>query len=142
MSDFGTPTELASACEGDLHPMARKGLDLFNTQRYWHAHEALEEAWLKESGPVRHLYRGVLQAGVVYLHAQRGNYRGVIKVYKRCRRWLDPFPPHCRGINVRGLRTDLEAVYEETKRRGPNGMNNFNTALLKPIQWVDQRIGD
>lgn len=136
MSESPSEEHLLDACAGKLHPMARKGLDLFDARHYWHAHEALEEAWLAEPGPARNLYRGVLQAGVVYLHAQRGNYRGVIKVYRRCRRWLDPFPDHCRGIDVGQLRADLEAVYSETLRLGPDHMDKLDPSLLKPIRRV------
>ncbi|MDX1437433.1 MAG: DUF309 domain-containing protein [Anaerolineales bacterium] len=124
-----------SSCSGEVHPMAIKGMDLFNEGRYWHAHEALEEAWLEEPGEVRNLYRGILQAGVVYLHVTRANYRGVYKVYHRARRWLDPFPDLCRGINVGRLRRDLEAVFAEAVRIGPDELEQFDVSLLKPVEY-------
>ena len=40
--------KLEEACQGTLHPMALKGMHLFDAGDYWHAHEALEEAWLAE----------------------------------------------------------------------------------------------
>jgi predicted metal-dependent hydrolase len=124
-------------CQGVLHPMAIKGMELFNEGRYWHAHEALEEAWLAEAGEVRNLYRGILQAGVVYLHVTRANYRGAYKVYYRCRRWLDPFPSSCRGINVGRLKQDLDIVFSETLRLGPADLKQFDLSLLKPIIYQD-----
>ena len=48
-------------CQGPLHPQAVYGMELFNQGRYFEAHEALEAAWRDESGPVRDLYRGILQ---------------------------------------------------------------------------------
>ncbi len=117
--------------------MALRGIELFDAQKYWHAHEALEEAWLEEDGPIRHLYRGILQGGVVYLHAQRGNYRGVMKVYARCRRWLDPFPARCRGIDVEQLRKDLRSLFQEARRLGPERLDELDAGLYKPIQRDD-----
>jgi predicted metal-dependent hydrolase len=136
MSVEATPDEITFACQGELHPMALKGIELFDAKEYWHAHEALEEAWLDEPGPARHLYRGILQVGVVYLHAQRGNYRGVIKVEHRSRRWLDPFPRHCLGIDVGQLKADLQAVMQEVRLLGPDRLEEFDQRLLRPIVWT------
>ena len=99
-----------------IHPKALEGIQLFNAGEYWHAHEALEIAWLAEPGEIRNLYRGILQAGVAYLHIQRGNYRGAIKVALRAEGWLRSFPDICLGIDVARLRTDLQAALVEVRR--------------------------
>ena len=122
-------------CQGSLHPMAIRGLELFNASLYWKAHEALEEAWLEETGGVRNLYQGILQVGVAYLHIQRHNYRGAMNMYSRSKRWLDPLPEICRGIDLGQLRIDLDAAIAEVRRLGPARMVEFDPALLKPIQW-------
>jgi predicted metal-dependent hydrolase len=59
-----------------MHPKAIEGIVLFNAGQYWKAHEALEEAWMDETGEVRHLYRGILQVGVTYLHVERKTTMG------------------------------------------------------------------
>ena len=123
-------------CQGPLHPKALEGLELFNQGRYFEAHEALEAAWRDERGPVRELYRGILQAGVVYLHITRRNYAGAVKVYQRCRRWLEAWPETCRGVNVGQLRSDLEDAIAEVKRLGAEQMDGFDMGLLKPVRYV------
>ncbi len=138
MSSPNLPHPSPSDCEGPLHPQATRGLELFNARQYWHAHEALEEAWRGERGEIRHLYQGILQVGVAYLHAERGNYVGAIKLYRRSKRWLDPFPDRCRGIDLARLRADLEAVIAEVRRLGPERMGDFNLSLLKPVVWANQ----
>jgi uncharacterized protein len=122
-------------CEGPLHPMAIRGFQLFNQGQYWLAHEALEEAWRDELGQVRRLYQGILQAGVVYLHIQRGNWAGAMKVYHRSQRWLSPFPDTCRGIDLARLRADLDRAITEARRLGPEGLDLFDPFLLKPLVW-------
>jgi predicted metal-dependent hydrolase len=108
-------------------------MELFNSGQYWKAHEALEAAWRAESGPIRDLYKGILQAGVVYLHVSHANYPGAIKVNQRCRRWLDPWPDRCRGIEVGTLRKDLAAVMEQVLALGPERLDQFDRSLLKPV---------
>jgi uncharacterized protein len=133
MSDLIAPG--TSDCEGLLHPQAIHGMELFNQGRYFEAHEALEAAWRSESGPVRDLYRGILQVGVVYLHITQYNYPGAIKVYQRCRKWLLPWPEICRGVKVGRLRQDLDAVMTALQALGPQRIIDFDTSLLKPIYY-------
>lgn len=133
---FVTPQQLPSACQGQLHPMAEEGLRLFAQGEYWHAHEALEQAWLEEPGPVRHLYKGILQAGVLYLHVQRQNFLGVVKMYERSKVWLAPWPDHCHTIDVGQLRADIQAVIKVAGRLGPDRLDQFDPSLLKPVKRV------
>lgn len=132
---YTTPEPSQQDCQGALHPKAVEGFQLFNAHRFWQAHEALETAWLEEPGEVRHLYRGILQVAVTYLHVERANYRGALKVYKRSQRWLDPFPDRCRGIDLGQLRRDSAAVMAEVNRLGLENLSKFDHNLLRPLIW-------
>lgn len=129
------PEPAPSDCQGGLHPSAVEGLHLFNAGRYWHAHEALETAWLAEEGEARHLYRGILQIAVTYLHITRNNYPGAVKVYQRSLRWLNPFPEICRGVHVSQLRQDAAAVMADVLRLGDGKLDQIDLSLLKPVVW-------
>lgn len=124
-------------CNAPLHPQAAEGLRLFNAGKYFEAHEALEEAWNAEKGPVRDLYRGILQIAVVYLHITRRNYNGAIKVYGRSQKWLRDWQDVCRGIYVEELRRDAKAVISEVERLGVEGLSKFDNSVLKPVRWVE-----
>ncbi len=124
-------------CTGPLHPAAIEGIRLFNAGEYFDAHEELETAWLAEAGPIRGLYKGILQIAVAYLHLTRGNYEGALKVYGRSLKWLRAWPDSCRGVDVAQLRQDAAAVFAEVERLGPEHLAAFNRSLLKPISWTD-----
>jgi uncharacterized protein len=128
-------------CDAPIHPKAIEGLELFNRGQYFEAHEALEAAWRAEPGPVRELYRGILQAGVVYLHITRRNYAGAVKVHQRCQKWLRPWPETCRGIEVGQLRQDLEAVMTTLQKLGPHKIAEFDPAMLKSIRYRNEPGG-
>jgi uncharacterized protein len=134
--------EIAAACSTPLHPEALHGLHLFNAGEYFEAHEALETAWRDEHGPIRDLYRGILQVGVAYYHIQRGNYRGARKMFQRCRQWLDPFPACCCGIDLAGLRRDFMAVEERLIRLGPRRIELMSTMHFQPITYQNQGTKD
>ena len=127
-------------CHGKLHPKAIEGMILFNDGKFFEAHEELEIAWRDEKGPVRDLYRGILQVAVTYLHITRGNYNGAIKVYGRSLKWLSDWPDACRGIQVQNLRDTAKAVIEEVKRLGKENIKDFDKSLFKQIVWNEKRI--
>jgi predicted metal-dependent hydrolase len=122
-------------CRGPLPPHAQEGLRRFNAGEYFKCHEALELAWREETDPIRDLYRGILQAAVTYLHMQRGNYAGALKVSGRCMKWLDRWPDTCRGVNVAKLRADLSRAVEAWQRLGAEHVHEMDWSLLKPVEW-------
>jgi hypothetical protein len=124
-------------CDGPLHPQARAGLLLMNHGEYFEAHEAIEAAWRAEPGPIRDLYRGVLQIAVAYLHITRGNYNGAIKLEQRSRKWLDGWPDECQGIDLATLRRDFAHVMAEVQRLGPARLSEFDVRLIKPVIFHD-----
>ena len=127
-------------CSSPLHPNAILGLEYFNKGEYFEAHEELETAWRAETGEIRDLYQGILQAGVTYLHITRANYDGAIKVYRRSQRWLTKWPDVCRGVQVARLRADLDAAIAEVRRLGPGRLAEFDLTLLKPVSWSTDAV--
>jgi predicted metal-dependent hydrolase len=132
--EFVRAEELEGACQGELHPMAVEGIRLFDARQYWEAHEALEAAWKAERGPARHLYKGILQAGVTYLQIERGNFVGMAKMYERCKKWLGPWPDLCRGVDVAQLRRDVAAAVRAASALGPERLEEFDEGLYRPIR--------
>ena len=122
-------------CHDTLPPHAQEGIRLFNAGEYFETHEELELAWRAESGPIRRLYQGILEAAVTYLHMRRGNYSGAIKVYERSMKWLKLWPDECCGVNVTKLRADLSHAVEVWTRLGPEHVREMDWSLLKPVEW-------
>ncbi len=135
MTSNFTPLEISGCCGGPLHPDAVLGLRLFNAGKYFEAHEALETAWRAETGPIRDLYRGILQVGVAYYHIRRGNWVGARKIFLRCWQWLEPFPEVCRGIQVGKLRRDARQVEEMLVRTGPEGISALSQRPFKSVEF-------
>ncbi len=129
---------MSDLCHGNLHPRVVEGLELFNAGKYFEAHEALEDAWRETREPIRELYRGILQAAVVYLHISRNNYLGAIKVYVRSQKWLVDWPETCRGVNVGKLRRDLGEAVSRVRELGADQLSQFDLNQLKPVDYDPQ----
>jgi predicted metal-dependent hydrolase len=52
------------------------GIELFNSGKYWEAHEAWEEIWRVSQGDLKLFYQGLIQAAAALLHYDRHNLRG------------------------------------------------------------------
>ena len=128
---------LLETCQDDLPHLAKRGLLEFNRGEYFKAHDSLEMAWMEDQTAGRDLYRAILQTAVAYYQIERGNYNGAAKMFLRMRKWLAPLPDTCRGINIKQLKLDVEAVNTELIALGPEGIGEFNLALLKPVEYQE-----
>lgn len=131
---------LVKVCQQPLSPEALHGLELFNRGEYFESHEALEEAWNKDSTPGRELYRAILQVAVAYLQIERGNYNGAMKMFLRMRQWIDPLPEICRGVEVARLRSDARRVYDEILGLGRSRIAEFDRSLFQPVRYTNPAI--
>lgn len=127
----------AATCKGPLPDKVLEGIRLFNAREFFEQHEALEEAWLAEPGPVRDLYRGILQIGVGFYHLERQNFRGARNLLTYGMDRLAPFEPACRGVDVRGLRAAALRCRDELERLGRDRIAEFDMGLI-PLVRVDE----
>lgn len=86
----------------------REGIDLFNTGRYWHAHEAWEHAWLElpegPDGDGEIVLRGLIQLTAA-LHLQSvGRLDGAASNLRKAREKLALAPARYMDIDFMALR--------------------------------------
>lgn len=131
--------QLACQCAQPLPPRALEGVQRFNQGEYYKQHDLFEAQWVEETGPVRDLYRAILQVGVAYYQITRGNYRGALKMLQKSVQWLVLLPEVCQGVDVRQLREDSFRVRAELERLGPSRLHEFDRSLLRPVRLIDER---
>jgi CheY-like chemotaxis protein len=130
---------VARQCAEPLPPEGLEAIRLFNAGQYYRQHDVFEAMWMAEEGPVRNLYRAILQVGVGYYHIQRGNYRGAYKMLLRSVQWLDPLPDVCQGVDVAQLRLDSAQVRLALEAVLYSGSEAFDLSLLRPVALAEGR---
>jgi len=130
--------ELDCQCQEALPPRGVEGVAKFRAGEYYKQHDLFEAQWVEETGPVRDLYRAILQVGVAYFQVTRGNHRGALKMLLRSVQWLSILPDVCQGVNVKQLREDSYRVRAELERMKPEDINSFDRSLLKPVRMVNE----
>jgi len=130
--------QLDCECQEALPDLAIEAIKQFNIGEYYHQHDMFEEQWMHTEGPVRDLYRAVLQVGIAYYQITRGNHRGALKMLLRSVQWFALLPDVCQGIDIKQLREDSSRVRTELERMNPADIANFDRSLLKPVRLVEK----
>lgn len=74
-------------------------MQLFNEQKFWHAHEAWEELWLHSTGDEKIFLQGLIQLAAAYHHVQRGTFRGGVRLFDAAFEKLAPFENGHDGVD-------------------------------------------
>jgi hypothetical protein len=128
--------QLECECQEALPPLAVEGVEQFNAGNYYRQHDLFEAQWVKTEGPVRDLYRAILQVGIAYYQIERSNHRGALKMLLRSVQWLLILPDVCQGVDVRQLREDSFRARAELEAMNPADVHRFDRSLLKPIRII------
>lgn len=85
-----------------------KGIELFNSQKFYEAHEEWETIWLKEKGELRNFYQGlIILAGALH-HVQKGRLEPAKKA-------LDKAIMKLSGYSKKKSKIKLELLLNKAK---------------------------
>jgi predicted metal-dependent hydrolase len=78
---------------------------LFNQQKFYEAHDVLEDLWLPDrQGPNGHFYKGLIQLAGAFVHLQKNRLRPSAALFKLAQANLKRYP-------ARHEKVDLAAVH-------------------------------
>jgi uncharacterized protein len=86
------------------------GASLWDEERFFEAHECLEDVWHAAPEDDRDLWQGVIQIAVAAVHRQRDNLHGAKALLARAREKLERYPDRHRGIEVLAARRACERL--------------------------------
>ena len=81
----------------------REGIRLFNEERFWESHEALESAWRRVSGADKEILQGIILLAAALVHLQKNEIAVTLSVMGRAHRKLTPYHSEHFGINIDNL---------------------------------------
>src|SRR5205809_990595 len=90
-----------------MKPKIAEGIRLFNSQKFFEAHEALEEVWLKTEGRQKFILHGLIQVAAAFHHHTKGNLAGFHSLLGKGLSKLDQFGDSMEGIDLEELRKQL-----------------------------------
>jgi predicted metal-dependent hydrolase len=127
------PAEPAARCAEPPSRELLHAVEQFNHREFFECHETLEGIWNREPGPIRVLYKGILQVGVGCYHLLRRNYRGAIIKLESGANYLEPFAPVCMGVEVGRLIADARHLRAALVALGPERFLEADLALIPRV---------
>lgn len=111
------------------------GVTLFNTGKFWHAHEAWEQVWNRHREEGRIFLQGLIQLAAAYHHlVTRRSFSGMLKNFEKARTNLEAFRPEYLGTAVEPVLRSIEAFQQEAARAGEKGFESLSRDLLPKLQ--------
>jgi len=93
-----------------------EGIRLFNTQKFFEAHEALEAVWLKAQGDEKTLLHGLIQVAAAFHHFTRGNLVGFQSLLEKGLTKLEKCGSSRGEIEIEGFLKQLQPWREFAQR--------------------------
>jgi len=90
--------------------VVRLGLGLFNGERYWESHEALEVAWRKASGPEKEILQGIILLAAALVHLQKDEPGIALSVMRRAQEILERHAGNYDGVNLDTIKSQVSAM--------------------------------
>ena len=90
-----------------------QGISLFNAGRYFDAHEAWEEIWLRSSGDDKLFYQMLIQSAVGLHHYERGNCRGGRGMHKAVTEKLSRLPSLYKSLDLKEFSRQFRSFFAD-----------------------------
>ena len=87
-----------------------RGLELMRAERWFDAHEALEDEWRDAPAPERDFLQGLVHVTVAWYHAGNGNRPGAERQLEKAARRLGPYAPTHRAVDVTAVLGQVDAA--------------------------------
>jgi predicted metal-dependent hydrolase len=129
-----------------MEPPVAEGIRLFNTQKFFEAHEALEAVWLKAQGEEKTFLHGLIQVAAAFHHFTRGNLTGFRSLLEKGLTKLENCGESGGGIELEGFLEQLQPWREFTRQSaeqrhsdGPRGTTASTRAPFPHIVPAAER---
>ena len=123
------PVEEVDPNQTDLtqHPFYRAFFQCWNQQRYYEAHDVLEQLWLKTDSADADFFKGLIQAAGAFVHLQKRFEQPLhakhsrrlppaVRLFQLAQKNLSRFAPRHHGLDVGALCQLLRAYANQIVR--------------------------
>jgi len=90
----------------------REGIDLFNQERFWEAHEVLEEIWHPATGVERDIIQGLILTAAALVHYQKNENAVCVSILGRAMEKLSALD-NFNGLDIKRLKAGIEQILSD-----------------------------
>ena len=82
------------------HPFYRAYFRCWNEQRYYEAHDVLEQLWLNNDTADDNFFKGLIQAAGAFVHLQKNRLRPAVSLFNLAEKNLKKYPAFHEHLDV------------------------------------------
>lgn len=112
-----------------------RGVQLFNRQEFYEAHEAWEEGWIDEISDDRLLLQGLIQVAAGFYKLQVGSPVGTAKLLEQGLAKLERFEGRSLGVDLEGLLPEVRAWQARAVEMIAKQQAGYDPSLLPRISY-------
>jgi uncharacterized protein len=107
--------------DGNLDPHYSGYFELFNKQKFYEAHDVLENLWLADKhGANGNFYKGLIQLAGAFVHLQKNRLRPSAALFKLARTNLEKYPREHEHLNLEIVRELIQKWLHQLESRDFN----------------------
>ncbi|MEW6605583.1 MAG: DUF309 domain-containing protein [Thermoproteota archaeon] len=92
-----------------------RAVELFNDEKYWSAHEALEEIWKEASGGEKSILNGMILIAAAFVHDEKDEPEICLSILQRARKKLEGTGGKYHGIDVDRIADQVSKIINSGK---------------------------
>jgi len=100
----------------DKEEALAEGIQLFNKERFWECHEALEQAWHVSKGVERDAIQSIILTAAAFVHYQKGEDAICLSILKRAKAKMASAKTYDR-MDLERLESNIEGILDSEKIR-------------------------
>jgi predicted metal-dependent hydrolase len=140
------------------HPYYRAFFRCWNEQRYYEAHDVLEQLWLNTKSPDANFFKGLIQAAGAFVHLQKHfehpshakhsrRLSPAVRLFRLANKNLSQFAPRHHALNVTAfcqlLRGFADRIVASDYKNNPWSPETAPKLHLQKVEAVHpNRLGD
>jgi uncharacterized protein len=113
-----------------------QGIQLFNQQEYYEAHEAWEAGWIDELADERLMLQGLIQVAAGFYKLQVGAPVGTVKLLDQGLKKLRGFVGKSLGVELEKLLPEVELWHAEAVKLVAEKRADYDPARLPKIFYT------
>jgi hypothetical protein len=117
-----------------------KGVELFNAQSFFEAHDIWEELWRGERGSGRLFYQGLIQMSVGFYHLCGANYSGACSQFGKALSKLEQYLPAYHGIDTLRLVNQVQECLHDAEQLKEGLLFQFDQSKIPQIPASEVRV--
>jgi len=113
-----------------------QGIEEFNRQFFFEAHDLWEAIWVETPGDNRLFYQGLIQTAVGFYHLSHGNLKGACSQFAKALAKLEKYLPEYHGLDTQALVDSLRECRNDAEDLRSGSRSAFDESKIPQIHFV------